>query len=283
MAAFTARLMRWRVAIARRREVQPVDARGAGLAVGVHDPAHAVGVRGRPVGAATLHGPLAGPEREALVGAHEDDHRVGTALAHLGHREATPVEQVGLRDARSDAASRTTLTPVDAREKARATFASSGWASESPVTRTVRSERGGAGRAPSACGSNASGVTGGTPRSGGARGRLVEAARAGQPVVGVRPADELVLDGREPEGVGHRSRRTPDREDERSLPAGLHLLARVADRAALEGEQQQRAEADADQRVARGEVAARRRCRDRGQRGGGVVGVAQHALRTGSR
>ena len=92
-------------------------------------------------------------------------------------------------------ASRTTFTPAPAEANARATLASSGWASESPVTRTVRSARGLAGGWPSCRGSNASGVTGAT---GCADDPLFAACSKppgpAEPVVGVRPRDEAVLD-----------------------------------------------------------------------------------------
>ena len=142
-------------------------------------------------------------------------------------------------------ASRTVLTPSDARS--RASSASSGWASESPVTSSVPSFASRLGFSPSAAGSKASGVTGAAPPE-----TVAAPALAGGGVEGPRPAGQLLV-GRQPrrravDGVGERqpvgepARRCADRAHDGALDAGVQLLARAADRVALQQDEQERGE-----------------------------------------
>ena len=163
IAALTERAICWRWRRARQRQRQPVDARAAVLAVGLHHPPRARGVLRRPGGAAARRRLAVGAlEREALVGAEEEDDRVGLVLActcavdwlpqssrpllempvprlHLADRLARRQTPAGAR-ARRPAAGR-------ASRRSRAACASFG-------RRT--------GFSPSAAGSNASAVTGAT-------------------------------------------------------------------------------------------------------------------------
>ena len=178
-------------------------------------------------------------------------------LAHLGRPRAGPSRAGRIARCPCRCVRRARhFTPVAAREKARATFASSGWRSESPVTRTV-SQRAWSGR-PGAERAWIERVRGHRRDRAqrGAGGRLVEAAGPRQCVVGVRPADELVLDAsrargrRTPRLPGGRRRARASAPTRRFISSPEWRIERPS-KASSSSVQQ----ADADQRVARGEVA----------------------------
>ena len=89
--ALTSLMTRAASRVARGHHRQPVDLRGAVLAVGVHHLADPVGVGRRVVGAAALDLLAAGAgQRVALVGADEDDDRVGLVVGRPGRSRARP-------------------------------------------------------------------------------------------------------------------------------------------------------------------------------------------------
>ena len=155
--------------------------------------------------------------------------------------------------------SRSTFTPASASRRARIT--SSGWTSESPVTSSFRSGPARRGLAPTAAGSNESGVTGGTaPHA-----SCAERPRSRCPdrvVVGRDPPERLVADLGERQLVGHPAGRMADGEYHGALYAGLHLLARVPDRGTLEQHQQEERHAHHDHRIPRAQAGAARGLRD---------------------
>jgi hypothetical protein len=262
IAAFTARLT------ACRR-----GSRGAGSVsqyppVGGHHLPRPVGVGRRPRGAAAVDVASGDRQREALVGADEHHHRVGLIPADLGGGLAGPVQEVAaLGDPRADVRVADDLGAAaglgegpgelgverlahgvagdDDRAQRRRRGGSS--AQHRRVERLGRNRRDGARRAGSAVGGKAPG----------ARADAAVAALPGQHAVFDRAQARLV---RQPPGrrAGH--------QHQAALPTALHVLSGPPDRRAFEREQQQHADADADQRVARAAQAAQRRRGDIVQR-----------------
>ena len=194
----------------------------------------------RPLGPAALDVLAAGLEREALVRA--DEHHDGVGLLLLGLLVESLAQSTRCPSrCRCRCAGRGRV--YAAVGEAAASSASSGIASESPVTSSFFS---GSGRvcSPSAAGSNASGVTGGTAPRAALGGGGAEAAALAQVLVGRQPRRRLVGDLVQRDDVAHRAGGLADGEHERAHDAGLHLLARLADAGPARDEQQQRDEED---------------------------------------
>ena len=150
--------------------------------------------------------------------------------------------------------SRSTSTPSPTSR--RASSASSGIESESPVTSSLPSGRFAGAASPSCAGSNDDDGTAGT--AGARRPRAAERAGAAALVVleeGERVVGRLV----ERQPVGDPSGGRAHRAQHVALGARLLVLARVPDRRSLEQHEQEHGEQHDDHRVARGQPAAGRR------------------------
>ncbi len=238
--------------------------------------AHAVGVLGRPLRAAAAGRAAAGDGHvEALVGADEDDDRVRLVLGDLARRELAPVDEAALGDARAELRLAQHLhLPVALGERARQLdverhrhrVAGHQQRVERAGRRRLGAQRGGVERV----------RRDRRERAAARRGHgLVEAARVADAVLGADPVRRLRGPLVEGQLVGDPAGRVADREHDVALDAGIHLLAGVADRGALEQHQQHHGQQhDADRRTGAQAPAG-------GRLGNGLVDGGH--VRTGSR
>ena len=214
-------------------------------------------------------------DREALVGPDEHHHGVRLALGHVLGRQLAPVEQPALRD---PGANVRVALHVDV-------LVGLGHAARGlDVERHRQRVAGNQQRVQLARRLGLGAQLGRVERVGRRRPRGRRAPRPGRRSKPPLVADALVLEEGERvvaplverQPVGHPAGRLADRVDHVALEPGLHLLARRADRGALEQHQHDHREEDDDERVAASGCAGPRgRLGDRGR--------ARLTVRTGSR
>ena len=145
------------------------------------------------------------------------------------------------------------LDPLPTRR--RASSASSGIESESPVTSSFASARRSGARSPSWTASNEVGGTGGTPPP---AAPVLPNPPRGAPLLVLEERERVVGRLVERQPVGDPARGRADGAQDVALGTRLLVLPGVADRRPLEQHQQQHREQDDDDRVARGQLAAGR-------------------------